>query len=365
MADPVAAGAPGAGSGGKTGRGRFLEDFTVGERIAHATPRTVTVGDAALYTALYGPRFAMQSADSFAQACGLERSPVDDWLAFHLVFGKSVPDISLNAVANLGYADGRWLAPVYPGDSLTADSEVIGLRQNSNGTTGTVYVRTTGRNQHGQPVLDYVRWVLVRKRDAAAPAPEARVPELPAAVAADRLAVPSGLDLTGYDPVRAGSRFLWEDYRAGERIDHVDGMTIEEAEHQLATRLFQNTARVHFDQHRQGQERLGRRLVYGGHIISLARSLAFNGLGNGCFVAALNAGRHVNPTLAGHTVYAWSEVLERAELPGRRDVGALRVRTVATRDLPCDGFPDKDEQGRYPEAVVLDLDTWLLLPRRA
>lgn len=364
MAEPAGPAAE-ADQAGKTGRGRFLEDFRVGEHIPHATPRTVTSGDGAIYMALYGPRFAPQSADSFAMSCGLERAPVDGWLAFHMVFGKSVPDISLNAVANLGYADGRWLAPVFPGDSLTADSEVIGLRQNSNGTTGTVYVRTTGRNQHGAPVLDYVRWVLVRKRDAGAPAPDAVVPDLPAAVTADRLVVPAGLDLSAYDPVRAGSAFLWDDYRIGERIDHVDGMTIEEAEHQLATRLYQNTARVHFDQHRQGQERLGRRLIYGGHIISLARSLSFNGLGNGCFVAALNAGRHVNPTLAGHTVYAWSEVLDRAELPGRRDVGALRVRTVATRDLPCDGFPDRDADGRYPDPVVLDLDTWLLLPRRA
>lgn len=349
----------------KTGQGRFLEDFRVGERISHATPRTVTSGDTALYTALYGSRFAPQSADSFAAACGLGRSPVDDWLAFHIVFGKSVPDISLNAVANLGYADGRWLAPVHPGDSLVADSEVIGLRQNSNGTTGTVYVRTTGRNQHGTVVLDYVRWVMVRKRDADSPAPEAVVPELPQAVPVERLVVPAGLDLSGFDPVRSGSPYFWEDYSPGERIDHVDGMTIEEAEHQLATRLYQNTARVHFDQHRQGQERLGRRLIYGGHVISLARALSFNGLGNACFVAALNGGRHVNPTLAGHTVYAWSQVLDRAELPGRRDLGALRVRTVATRDLPCDGFPDRDQDGRYPDAVVLDLDCWLLLPRQS
>ncbi|MFC3228250.1 MaoC family dehydratase [Marinibaculum pumilum] len=354
----------GNGAVGKTGRGRFLEDFAVGERIAHATPRTVTTGDTAIYMALYGPRFALQSADSFAGACGLKRSPVDDWLAFHVVFGKSVPDISLNAVANLGYADGRWLAPVYPGDSLTADSEVIGLRQNSNGTTGTVYVRTTGRNQHGAAVIDYVRWVMVRKRDPDSPAPETVIPDLPEAVTPDRLAVPEGLDFSGYDPVRAGSGHFWDDYAPGEKIDHVDGMTIEEAEHQLATRLYQNTARVHFDQHRQGQERLGRRLIYGGHVISLARALSFNGLGNACVVAALNGGRHVNPTLAGHTVYAWSQVLDRAELPGRRDAGALRVRTVATRDLPCDGFPDKDDGGRYPDGVVLDLDTWLLLPRR-
>ena len=66
-----------------------------------------------------------------------------------MVFGKTVPDVSLNAVANLGYADLRFGVPVYAGDTLSAASKVIGLRENSSGKTGTVYVRSTGTNQHG------------------------------------------------------------------------------------------------------------------------------------------------------------------------------------------------------------------------
>src|SRR3546814_1184674 len=115
--------------------------------IRHATPRTVTTGDQALYTALYGTRFALQSSEVFARACGLPAAPVDDLLAFHVVFGKTVPDISLNAVANLGYADCRFLAPVYPGDTLSAESEVIGLKENSNRKTGVVTVRRRGVHQ--------------------------------------------------------------------------------------------------------------------------------------------------------------------------------------------------------------------------
>ena len=128
----------------KTNSGRFFEDFRLGETIRHATPRTVTVGDAALYTALYGSRFAVQSSDAFAEAIGYPQSPLDDWLVFHVVFGKTVPDISLNAVANLGYADGRFLKPVYPGETLSSVSEVIGLKESSNRQTGVVYVRSTG-----------------------------------------------------------------------------------------------------------------------------------------------------------------------------------------------------------------------------
>ena len=94
----------------KTGAGNFFEDFRIGQVIRHATPRTITVGDVALYNGLFGPRFAVQSSDAFARAIGYPDSPIDDLLVFHIVFGKTVPDISLNAVANLGYADGRFLA---------------------------------------------------------------------------------------------------------------------------------------------------------------------------------------------------------------------------------------------------------------
>jgi 2-methylfumaryl-CoA hydratase len=335
--------------------------------LKHATPRTVTAGDQALYTALYGSRFALQSAETFARACGLPAAPVDDLLAFHLVFGKTVPDVSLNAVANLGYADGRFLAPVYPGDTLSAESEVVGLKQNSNGKTGVVYVRSRGLNQHGEAVVEYTRWVMVRKGDERAPAPEPVLPELPAAVAPDRLAVPQGLDFSRFDAAAAGAAHRWDDYGVGEKIDHGDAMTIEEAEHQLATRLYQNTARVHFNQHVESRGRFGRRIVYGGHVMSLARALSFNGLGAAVKIAAINAGTHAAPSFAGDTVYAWSEVLDKMALPGRGDLGALRLRTVATKDRACADFPYKTAgdggRERYDPAVVLDLDYTVLLPR--
>src|SRR5712675_1939647 len=157
----------------KTSAGNFFEDFRIGQLIKHATPRTITVGDVALYGGLFGPRFAVQSSDAFARAIGYPRAPIDDLLVFHVVFGKTVPDISLNAIANLGYADCRFLVPVYPGDTLSAVSEVIGLRENSNRQSGVVYVRSKGFNQKGAVVLDYVRWVMVRKRDEASAAPSA------------------------------------------------------------------------------------------------------------------------------------------------------------------------------------------------
>jgi 2-methylfumaryl-CoA hydratase len=348
----------------KTSAGNFFEDFRLGQVIRHATPRTVTSADAALYTALYGARFAVQSSDAFARAVGYPKSPIDDLLVFHIVFGKTVPDISLNAVANLGYAACRFLKAVFPGDTLSATSEVIGLKENSNKQTGIVYVRSRGVNQNGDTVLDYVRWVMVRKRDPAAVIAEEKVPKLPSAVAVDAIgAACPAINARAYDRALAGADQVWGDYEPGEKIDHLDGMTVEEAEHQLATRLYQNTAKVHFNQFSEGQGRFGRRLIYGGHVISLARALSFNGLANAFHVAAINGGRHVAPLFAGLTVFAWSEILDRVDIPGRSDVGALRLRTIATKDRPCADFPDKGGGDGYDPAVILDLDYWVLVPK--
>lgn len=337
----------------KTSRGRFFEDFSPGEVIRHATPRTLGPGERALHHALYPARHALQSSDAFARAAGLAAAPLDDLMVFHTVFGRTVPDVSLNAVANLGYAEGRFLRPVFPGETLRAESEVIGVRQTSSGRSGIVWVRTRGSASDG-PVLEYVRWVLLPKRDGDAPAPAPVVPELAAAVEPSALAVPEGLDLAA-DLALSGEPHRWGDYEPGEVIDHGGAVTVEETEHMMATRLWQNTARVHFDASARED---GRRLVYGGHVMSLARALSFDGLANAQLVVAINDGTHAAPCFAGDTVRAWTEVLDRAETaaPG---IGALRLRLVATKG---EAGVLRDEDGRHHPDVLLELDHWVLVP---
>lgn len=346
----------------KSNPGRFFEDFRVGETIVHATPRTITTGDAAIYTALTGSRFGLFCADTIAATCGYPHTPIDPLLVFHMVFGKTVPDISLNAVANLGYAEGRFLAPVHAGDTLAARSKVIGKKENSNGKTGVVYVRTTGTNQHGTDVLTYVRWVMVNKADPATLTGDDTAPTLAPSVAASDLIAPPAVAAGSLDAALTGSAFGLEDYTIGERIDHVDGMTVEEAEHQIATRLYQNTARVHFDGLAQAASRHGKRLIYGGVVISLARALSFNGLGNGAQILAINGGRHVNPLFAGDTIYAWSQVLDSHDFGNGS--GALRLRLVATKNRPCHDFPETAEAFGEGAAQILDFDLWVAVPTR-
>ena len=340
----------------KTNPGRFFEDYRVGETIHHAVPRTVGAGERALYHALYPARHALYSSDLFAQSSGLPASPLDDLIGFHVVFGKTVPDISLNAVANLGYAEGRFLKPVMAGDTLRSVSDVIGVKQNSNGKSGVVWVRTKGLNQKDETVLEYVRWVMVRRGDLDASAPETVIPDLAKAVDAADLIVPDGLDFSNYNTTLAGEPHRWGDYDVGEVIDHVDGVTVSEAEHMMATRLWQNTAKVHFDVTARPD---GNRLIYGGHVISMARALSFNGLANAQMIAAINAGAHANPCFAGDTIRASSEVLDKADTT-TPNVGALRLRLVATKGQVG---PLRGDDGKYLSDILLDLDIWVLMPK--
>jgi 2-methylfumaryl-CoA hydratase len=345
--------------------GNFFEDFRLGQRMRHATPRTVGEGDGALYIALTGSRHILASSRPVAHSLGYRDRPLDDLLAFHIAFGKTVHDISLNAVANLGYADARFIAPVYAGDTLRAESEVIGLKQNSNAKTGVVWVRSRALNQNSQPVIEWVRWVMVHKRDAAAPAPATHVPQLPAFVPSAELAVPAGYDASGFDTANTGSDRLWDDYAPGARIDHPAGMTIDDADHTLATRLYQNDARVHFDALAMQQSQFGRRLMYGGHVMSVCRALSYEGLENALSICAINGGSHTAPSFGGDTVFALSEVLDKWPLPGRRDIGALRLRLAGIKNLPAAAVTAvRDAAGAYHPNVVLDLDYTVLMPRQ-
>lgn len=343
----------------KTNAGNFFEDFRLGQVLTHATPRTLGEGERSANMALYPDRFALSSSDAFARSCGLPRAPLSDLIGFHVAFGKTVPDVSRNAIANLGYAECRFLRPLYPGDEIRSTSQVIGLKQNSNGKSGVVWVRSTATDAEGRPAITWVRWVMVRKRDESAPAPDPVAPALADAVDAADLAVPAGLDFSGYDFALAGEPWRWGDYAVGEKIDHVDATTIQETEHMLATRLWQNTSQVHFSRMIRDD---GKLLIYGGHVISLARALSFNGLANAQMIVAINAGSHVAPCFAGDTLFAWSEVLDKAETPVP-SVGALRLRLVAVKDRPAADFPLRGADGKYAPGVLLDLDYWALIPR--
>ncbi|MBC8022579.1 MAG: MaoC family dehydratase [Burkholderiales bacterium] len=343
--------------------GYFFQDYMVGRRFHHAVPRTLTAGDASLYIALTGARNPAHCCLPLARAMGHEAMPLDDLLVFNVAFGKTVPDVSYNAIANLGYADVRFIAPVYAGDTLTCESQVIGTKENSNGTSGIVYVRSRAFNQDREEVLSWARWVMVAMRKGHAEAHGPQVPTLPEHVDPANYQVPTFLKPLAVQPHFTGGGLLWEDYTPGEVIHHPGGMTIEESDHMMATRLYQNTARIHFDAFAGKDGPFGKRLVYGGHVISVCRALSYEGLENAFAIAAIHGGTHANPTFAGDTLYCRTVILGREKLPGRNDVGALRLRMIGAKNMDLSKLPDLGP-GEKNDAVVLDLDYSVLIPRR-
>ena len=338
--------------------GRFFEDYAVGDIITHATPRTLTEADASLYISIYPTRFALQSSAEFARNCGLKDRPLDDLIVFHTVFGKTVPDISINAVANLGYAEGKFSNMVFSGETLSVKSEIIGLKQNSSGKTGIVYVKTEGQNSSGETILEYKRWVMVKKRFVSVEDTPSNLPHLKTSLDGTELNIPEQLDFTKYDTSAAGSKKSFSHYQVGELIDHIDGNTICEADHLFATRLWQNNSKVHFDVNAREDKK---RLIYGGHIISLVRALSFNGLENAQVIVGINGGTHANPVFAEDTIYCWSEVLDKIDL-NVRNIAALRLRSVGTKEKNHK-MKLRSDDGKYLPTIVLDFDYWVLVPR--
>lgn len=345
----------------KINRGNFFEDFFIGQKIAHPLPRTISDGDVSFYIALTGSRFALHSSDELAKEMGYKKRPLDDMLMFHLTFGKSVQDISLNAIANLGYAEVSFKNPVYVGDTVSLATEVIGLKENSNGKSGVVYVHSIGRNQEGDEVLNLKRWVMVHKKDKEVMSSINTVPTLEKIAPIGEINIPHIVVL---DTKATGGEYLFEDYEVGERLNHLEGITVDNSDHTLATKLYQNNAKVHFDDFMMKSTPMGERLMYGGHVISIARTISFNGLQNAQWIHTINSGAHANPTYAGDTIYAYTQILEKIEI-GRKDIGLLRVRTIGLKNMrPEDVENPKGEDGRYIKNVVLDLDYTIVIPKK-
>ena len=342
----------------KNFKSRYFEDYKLNEEINHSVPRTITDGDVAIYLSTTGSRFPLNYSAEFSKTLGLKKIPIDDILLFHMVFGRTVPDLSLNAIANLGYAGVKFHKPAFVGDTLNASSKIIGLKENSNGKTGTVYVESVGKNQNDEIVLTYYRWLMMRKRnEGMIKSFKNTIPDLPDKVKTKDFNLIENFDIDKWSSSVSGSSFYFNDYSEEEEIHHLDGQTIEEAEHQIATRLYQNNARVHFNQHIEKSGRFGKRIIYGGYIISLARAISCNGLANTFKLAAIHSGKHSAPTFAGDTIYAWSKILEKEVI--HKNVGAMMIRTLASKNDSKMNFPDKKN---LTDNIVLDLEYSVLIP---
>ena len=152
--------------------GRFLEDFHVGDVYRHAHGRTVSEMDNTWFTLLTSNTHQIHVNADYASRTEFGRPLVVSTLTLAIVTGLSVPDVSQNAVANLGWDDVRLSGPVFAGDTLYAESEVLEVRESrSRPGQGIVRVHTRGFNQRGETVIAFDRSVLIYSRRSAPGAP--------------------------------------------------------------------------------------------------------------------------------------------------------------------------------------------------
>ncbi|MFM8516833.1 MAG: MaoC family dehydratase [Nevskiaceae bacterium] len=145
--------------------GRYFEDFAVGDVYEHRPGRTLTETDNTWFTLLTMNTHPLHFDAEYAKHSEFGRCIVASPLTLAIIVGMSVTDVSQKAIANLGWKEIRMTAPVFAGDTLYAETEVLGKRESaSRPTAGLVTVRTLGRNQHGTVVCDFERTILVAKR---------------------------------------------------------------------------------------------------------------------------------------------------------------------------------------------------------
>ena len=110
-------------------KSNFLEDFSLGQRIIHAIPRTISEGDAAVYLSLTGDRRPLFCSQTFALQLGHKKNPINDLLLFHVAFGKTVQDITLTSIATFGYAAVSFNKPDDAGDTIRCASMLIVVQE--------------------------------------------------------------------------------------------------------------------------------------------------------------------------------------------------------------------------------------------
>jgi len=148
-------------------RGRFLEDFGVGDVYRSRLGRTVTETDNTWFTCLTMNTNQMHFNREYAAGSEFGKPLVVSTLTLAMVVGLSVADTSENAVANLGWGDIKLPKPVFAGDTLWAESEVIGVRESrSRPSCGIVSIRTRGLNQRAEVVIEFTRSFMVFKSNA-------------------------------------------------------------------------------------------------------------------------------------------------------------------------------------------------------
>jgi 2-methylfumaryl-CoA hydratase len=283
----------------------------------------------------------------YARAWGFRGLVAPPGLVMGIVFSQSVEDVSENARANLEYIDMRFGVPVYVGDTIEAETTVLGVKASSRERDrGVVHVQTTGRNQDGDVVLTYQRKVQVWKRDPAATVADGEVPP------AD---IPVTLDLPPYSAKRRYADFAHlsspdtylEDFHPGDLFEHTRARVVT-TDHIMLTGILDNTSQVHCNQWMvtENPDKYvgGQLIVFGGLPFNLCLGIASADIADNALAdVRYVTGKHTAPIFAGDTVFAATEIREKRDVPGRPDLGTVASTLRGHKFRKKDGVVEKIE----------------------
>jgi 2-methylfumaryl-CoA hydratase len=317
--------------------GRWLDQFNEGDVFVHPRGFTIYSTFSQEFATTFMDCNPLYLNDVYARAHGFDGIVVPPLMALNLVLSMGVQNDSEKAIAHLGYYDVRFLAPVYPGDTLRSMTKVLAKKDRGAGKPGIVTVRTVGVNQKSEVVLRYDRKIMIPTREAPAAgaggATTKVVKDLPDGVdAAPRIprsaqAYPS--DLTGL-----GTYF--EDFQPGEVIVHGNGRTVTD-EHFGWTYRVGNTHPLHFDRlYSKGREgkMSGEPIVYGGLVFGWIAGLASrDATENALFEISYDEGYHTQPTVAGDTLAAISRVTDVAAGPEHMHAGIVSFKLIGVKNI--------------------------------
>ncbi len=318
--------------------GRLLEDFNEGDVFLHPRGFTVDRTFAQEYAAVFHDANPLFLSEAYAKAHGFADLPVHPMQVFNIVLSLGVQNNSEKAMANLGYYDVEFKRVVYPGDTITARSKVLGRRERGEGKPGIVHVRTLGLNQRDEIVIQYERKIMVPPRgskaegmqgDPSAPFPE----EAGGTLYLPDFKMPSSMDsYTG-----TGTRF--GDFTPGRVFVHKNMRTITD-EHVPWTYRMGNTHPLHYDRIYSTSlsgAMSGEPIVYGGLVFAWLIGLASRDTTeNMLWDLGYTEGYHTQPAISGDTVGALSRVLSVEDGPvdgtGIVQLQFIGVKNISTKD---------------------------------
>ena len=353
--------------------GNFLEDFRPGQLLRHKGGKTVTEGLFTTFTEFAMTTNPLAKNARYARKHGFEGLVVPPGLTMLIAFSQTVEDVSENARTNLEYIDMRFGDPVYVGDTIEAETKVLGVRASkSRPNLGIVHVQSTARKNVGEEneavVLTWQRKVQVFTHDDAAALHEG---EIEADDIECELWLPAfnpGIDYKSLAHLSSADSYF-EDLIPGDVIVHSRGRTVT-PEHIHMTAVLDNTSQVHCNQFMidcdPDRYAGGQLIIFGGIPFTLCLGLSCPDIGdNSIGDIKYSTGRHTAPLFAGDTVFAETEILDTTEFADRDDLGSVSTRLRGYKYQPDPDAQHDDAPAGWKRIQIFELDRELAVKRRS